>query len=332
MNESAADLTNPCEDMGCTTSMASTAAASTAEELVKLATLHEEGRVTDAEFAAAKQRVLGTSLPAASAPLVLCADMPGLVGKYECHLYDGGGKNDWHYVTISQEAPGRFRWRNRAGASWGLTWDSLSEWDSYETGDIGCGPGSYYLDDPTITERHENVTTLEQALACVEAACRESPGNPVVLWQLTPQHLLFHRQKFLEQNLDADSGKPIDSGFARSASDFAQGRRYGSPMFFRKRSGGGGGSGDGGGGSGGSCIVGADCTYHASGHTRMEVVTDGAARILAVLGPHGERYDREGVKGVWRCEEVKGEAGVVEREGQVIVVAGVVVVKGVEKG
>ena len=154
--------------MGCSSSKPA-APASTADELAKLAQLHDEGRLTDAEFAAAKQRVLGT--PDEGARLVLHDNAPvSLAGQYECHLYDRGGKNDWHYVTISQEAPGRFLWRNRAGASWGLTWDALSAWESYETGDICCGPGSYYLNDPTITERHEGVTTLEKALACVEAA------------------------------------------------------------------------------------------------------------------------------------------------------------------
>jgi len=31
-----------------------------------------------------------------------------LAGSYECHAYDEGGKNDWHYVTIEQSgvAPG----------------------------------------------------------------------------------------------------------------------------------------------------------------------------------------------------------------------------------
>ena len=275
--------------MGCNGSKAS----SMADELAKLARLHDEGQLTDAEFAASKQRILGAqeSLPLAASPAA------SLVGLYECHQYDGGGKNDWHYVTISEEAPGRFNWRNRAGVSWSLTWDPFAAWDSYETGDICCGPGSYYLDNPAITVRHEDVTTLEAARLHVEAACRESPDNPVVLWQLSnpsggpseaPQHLVYHRQKFLEQNLDADSGKPIDSGFARSVSNFGNGRRWGSPMFFRRP----------------VCTVGTDCPYHKNGHTHMAILrgTDGEC-IVAVLGPWGERYDREGVGGVVQQEE-----------------------------
>lgn len=41
-----------------------------------------------------------------------------LAGSYECHAYDEGGKNDWHYVTIEQSET--FTWKNKAGASWTL--------------------------------------------------------------------------------------------------------------------------------------------------------------------------------------------------------------------
>ncbi|MEM9164810.1 MAG: hypothetical protein AAGC54_17305, partial [Cyanobacteria bacterium P01_F01_bin.4] len=45
------------------------------------------------------------------------------LGEYENHLYDQGGKNDWHYVTITQDPanPNALRWTNRAGVSWTLT-------------------------------------------------------------------------------------------------------------------------------------------------------------------------------------------------------------------
>ena len=48
-------------------------------------------------------------------------------------------------------------------------------------------------------------------------------------------------------------------------------------------------------GGAGDCIVGSDCGYHQDGYTRMKVLTDGGrsgARIVGVLGPGGERYDR----------------------------------------
>ena len=221
-------------------------------------------------------------------------------GSYECHLYDGGGKNDWHYVTISEQAPGQYLWSNRAGVAWSLTAESYnSTWGSYETGDICCGPGSYYLSDPSITERHEDVTTLDVARARVETICRENPDNPVVMWQLTnpwggpasgkKQHLVFHRQKFASQNLDADSGRPLDVGFALSASTFANGRRWGSPMFFRQA-----------GSCPAYCNVGSECPYFKDGHSTMTVVFDAAdsTRVVAVLGPWDERYDREGCMGV----------------------------------
>ena len=43
-----------------------------------------------------------------------------LIGNYECHLYDSGGKNDWHYVTINEVCGTTFKWINRAGVSWTL--------------------------------------------------------------------------------------------------------------------------------------------------------------------------------------------------------------------
>ena len=43
-------------------------------------------------------------------------------GQYECHKYDGGGKNDWHYVTLTTAAcdGDSLTWTNRAGVSWSL--------------------------------------------------------------------------------------------------------------------------------------------------------------------------------------------------------------------
>ena len=43
-----------------------------------------------------------------------------VVGKYECHLYDKGGKNNWHYVTVSKGAGNTLIWKNRAGVQWTL--------------------------------------------------------------------------------------------------------------------------------------------------------------------------------------------------------------------
>jgi len=35
-------------------------------------------------------------------------------------LYGKGGKNDWHYVTISKVNETTLKWTNRAGVSWTL--------------------------------------------------------------------------------------------------------------------------------------------------------------------------------------------------------------------
>ncbi len=51
------------------------------------------------------------------------ADVPtgNVAGNYECHLYDKGGKNDWHYVTITKVSDTNYKWTNRAGISWTLS-------------------------------------------------------------------------------------------------------------------------------------------------------------------------------------------------------------------
>lgn len=46
-----------------------------------------------------------------------CESMAGL---YENHLYDQGGKNNWHYAQISPSHDGGYVWTNRAGVSWVL--------------------------------------------------------------------------------------------------------------------------------------------------------------------------------------------------------------------
>ena len=50
-------------------------------------------------------------------------EFPGL---YESHLYDNGGKNDWHYITIKTMKDGNgFIWENKAGVSWSL-WPTIN--------------------------------------------------------------------------------------------------------------------------------------------------------------------------------------------------------------
>jgi hypothetical protein len=52
--------------------------------------------------------------------LLNCGERHELEGSYENHRYDDGGKNNWHYVTITQTAHDEFTWTNRAGRSWTL--------------------------------------------------------------------------------------------------------------------------------------------------------------------------------------------------------------------
>jgi hypothetical protein len=54
-----------------------------------------------------------------------------LIGLYENLLYDGFGKNDWHYVTI-EEVDGKLMWSNRANFKWELI---LGDYGKLTTGE-----------------------------------------------------------------------------------------------------------------------------------------------------------------------------------------------------
>ncbi len=74
--------------------------------------------ITEAQ---AKQIISAADGTATITPVIVD---PSLLGNYENHLYDNGGKNDWHYVTISQVDDSTLKWTNRAGVSWTLTMTS----------------------------------------------------------------------------------------------------------------------------------------------------------------------------------------------------------------
>lgn len=52
--------------------------------------------------------------------------LASLSGPYENYAYNGRGKNDWHYVTVTQTGHSTFQWSNRAGVSWTLRGDDLT--------------------------------------------------------------------------------------------------------------------------------------------------------------------------------------------------------------
>eukprot|EP00957_Ditylum_brightwellii_P049928 3784664-Ditylum_brightwellii.AAC.1 len=44
-----------------------------------------------------------------------------LPGKYENHLYNGGGKNDWHHAELTEgDAPNEIIWINWENVSWSI--------------------------------------------------------------------------------------------------------------------------------------------------------------------------------------------------------------------
>ena len=107
-------------------------------------------------------------------------------------------------------------------------------WSNIEDGSIMCGPGSYYTDDSSITEIHRDITTWIDAHNFVNEDGNER--NDIVMWQLCedeggPAHLVFHRRRFLSQNLDATTGMPIDA-FAEAIASFQKGKQFGKPITF----------------------------------------------------------------------------------------------------
>merc|ERR1711959_858649 len=59
-----------------------------------------------------------------------------------------------------------------------------SSWSSVPVGHISCGPGSYYLQEESITIMRQDITTLAAAAAAVEELSAADPANSVVMWQL----------------------------------------------------------------------------------------------------------------------------------------------------
>ena len=84
-------------------------------------------------------------------------------------------------------------------------------WLSSGIGNIVHGPGSYYLDDESITQRFTDIITHQEAHAKILELLKDDRLNPPIMWQLTdpwgnkPGHLIVHKLKFLRQNLDADT-------------------------------------------------------------------------------------------------------------------------------
>jgi len=75
-----------------------------------------------------------------------CSESPtdlerGYVGEYENHHYDNGGKNSWHYVTLSRVDASTLLWSNAAGVSWTITATDDSSL-------FLIGPDSPYWDTP----------------------------------------------------------------------------------------------------------------------------------------------------------------------------------------
>ena len=117
-----------------------------------------------------------------------------------------------------------------------------SDWGKYGLGNLLHGPGSYYLNDPSITQMFPEITTEMEAWMMIRLLTQESVDNPPVMWQLTnigsgPSHLILHRRKFFDQNLDADTGKqPSDVANLIMLNFTGKPHHYGHPVYYKVQS------------------------------------------------------------------------------------------------
>jgi len=119
-----------------------------------------------------------------------------------------------------------------------------ASWGHVKCGHISCGPGSYYLQDASISVMDRTITTEAAAWNEVRRLCSVEPSNPPVMWQLAnpwsdgieagdEQFLVVHKRKFLDQNLDAETGKGAEN-FARAIEGYQPGKTWGSHFHYLK--------------------------------------------------------------------------------------------------
>ena len=97
-------------------------------------------------------------------------------------------------------------------------------WQIIEGGNVEIGPGSYYLNDATISVIRSDIKDEASALEYVESF--DSTDNQVVMWQLdnfggSSMMLKVHFKKFMFQNLDSQTGFS-PNGFAQAQADWLE--------------------------------------------------------------------------------------------------------------
>ena len=104
----------------------------------------------------------------------------------------------------------------------------INIWGKLEGGLITVGPGSYYVNQPGLTEIVETVHDVQAAWNYIGKY--ESTNNQVVMWQLgnfgsdpNAVVLMLHFKNFMFQNLDANNGKS-PAEFAIAQADYINGQ------------------------------------------------------------------------------------------------------------
>lgn len=228
------------------------------------------------------QTLLGFSdstLPPPSPPAVLLEVIPSIVGEYENHLYDQGGKNNWHYVTISRDSTDRniLRWTNRAGVSW-----TLVPTESKEILAVGQDCPYYAKGHTQVKVKWENAQVIGLTGPYDELYDREQPE--VTDGDATQVAIILAMLGNYENHLYDQGGKNNWHyvAISRDATDpniLRWTNRAGvswtlTPTDNKE-----------------ILAVGEDCPYYAQGYTQARVQWEND-QVIGLLGPGNEPYDR----------------------------------------
>ena len=85
------------------------------------------------------------------------------------------------FVMFKQEIDGSL-WTH---SYWGTIGFVRFKLGKISLGNIVDGPGSYYVNDPSITQMFPEITTEMEAWMMIRLLAQESVDNPPVMWQLT---------------------------------------------------------------------------------------------------------------------------------------------------
>lgn len=116
------------------------------------------------------------------------------------------GKSPMQYVISTKN----FLQGRGASNSLGLTvrvrndewWADLKSWNVVDNGDIGIGPGSYFLGQHDVSNINGSFENEADARAWILRQYNDP--NPIIMWQMKGNKLWYHREKYMDKLLSDD--------------------------------------------------------------------------------------------------------------------------------